>query len=103
MPKASEQQRLYVDRIEGDVAVLVEDSEEGHELPVPLSRLPEGTKEGQWLKVDVPTSLAGRGGAGIRSFLTAGSVATEAARFVRDEAVGAAVKKRVQSLMDEMS
>jgi len=36
-----------VDRIEGEMAVLVEDSEEGHELPVPLSRLPEGTKEGQ--------------------------------------------------------
>jgi len=102
MSETSEQ-RLYVDRIEGDMAVLVEDSDAGHELPVPLSRLPDGTKEGQWVKVELPASLAGRGDFNMRSFLAAGSAGTEAAHFVRDESAGATVKKRVQSLMDEMS
>jgi len=103
MAETSEPQRLYVDRIEGDMAVLVEDSDAGREMPVPLSRLPEGTKAGQWLTVAVPASRAGRDGPRLRSFLAAGGVGTEAAHFVRDEAAGATVKKRVQSLMDEMS
>lgn len=78
--KANQEQRLYyVDRVEGDMAVLVEDSEQAHEWSVPLARLPEGTREGQWLK------KVGQ------------------AHLVRDEATEKAVKERVRSLMDELS
>lgn len=97
------EQRLYVDRIEGDMAVLVEDSEEGHEVPVPLSRLPEGTREGQWLRVEVPASVRGNI-SNIRAFLAGDTAYSGAAtRFVSDPEAAQAVQSRVKSLMDELS
>ena len=40
----------FVDRLEGEVAVLVED---GRERRVPLAQLPQGVKEGVWLTADL--------------------------------------------------
>jgi hypothetical protein len=40
---------LFVDRLEGDRAVLV--SEAGDELDLPLALLPEGAGEGSWLSL----------------------------------------------------
>jgi len=39
----------FVDRIEGEIAVLVVD---GQEERVPLAQLPQGVKEGVWLTAD---------------------------------------------------
>jgi len=99
MAETSEQ-RVYVDRIEGDMAVLVEDTDQGHEIPILRSRLPEGTREGQWLRVDVPAHHQGS----VRAFLAAADEnSEEAPHFTRDDAAGEAVKGRVQNLMDQLS
>lgn len=86
---------LFVDQIEGNWAVLIEDTEEH---PVPLHDLPEGTQEGNWLTVQIPPPHT------FSSFLAAVRDGDEKMPpFVLDEAAGEAVKKRVQSLMDELS
>lgn len=43
--------RLFVDRIEGDAGVLIADAPAEGELAVPLSFLPVGVREGDWLSV----------------------------------------------------
>lgn len=86
---------LFVDQIEDDLAVLIEDTEESL---VPLRDLPKGTQEGVWLTVEIPDSYT------FSSFLAAVQDGGEKMpAFVLDEATGMAVKKRVQSLMDELS
>jgi hypothetical protein len=42
--------RAVVDRIEGEIAVLLLGEEETR-VELPLSRLPEGSHEGSWLKI----------------------------------------------------
>ncbi len=43
--------KLVVDRIEGKMAVLLEE-EKGFQLNVPMECLPKGTREGTWINVD---------------------------------------------------
>lgn len=86
---------LFVDQIEDDLAVLIEDAEES---PVSLRDLPKGTQEGAWLIVEIPDSYT------FSSFLAAVQDGDEKMpAFVLDEATGTSVKERVQSLMDELS
>lgn len=86
---------IFVDQIEDNLAVLVEDAEEH---PVPLRDLPEGTQEGDWLTLEIPAPHS------FSSLLLAVQKGEEdMPYFVRDETIGEAVKKRVQNLMDELS
>lgn len=43
--------KIQVDRIEGDVAVLVVDTEDGAQFNLPVKYLPEGVKDGSHLRV----------------------------------------------------
>ncbi|HKY05587.1 MAG TPA: DUF3006 domain-containing protein [Blastocatellia bacterium] len=43
--------KVLVDRIEGDVAVLVVDAEDGAQFNLPVKYLPEGVKDGSHLRV----------------------------------------------------
>ena len=89
---------LFVDQIEGDVAVLVEEAEDADEHPLPLSDLPIGTKEGDWLTVDIPDRYT------VSSFLAAVQNGDEKMPyFALDDAAKEATNKQVQSLMDELS
>ncbi len=86
---------VFVDQIEGSLAVLVEDAEE---YSVPLQDLPEETEEGDWLTVQIPSLYT------LSSLLTAVEAGAERMpNFVLDKATGEAIEKRVQSLMDELS
>lgn len=86
---------VFVDQIEDDLAVLLEDTEEH---PVPLCDLPEGIQEGDWLTVEIPAPHS------FSSLLLAVQDGEEdMPNFVRDETTGETVKKRVQNLMDELS
>ncbi len=86
---------VFVDQIEGELAVLVENTEEH---PVPLRDLPYGVREGDWLTLAIPAPHT------FSSLLLAVQDGEEdMPNFILDEATGSAVKKRVQSLMDELS
>ncbi len=89
---------FLVDQIEGDWAVLTEDTEEGQDYPVLLTALPAGTKEGDWLKTDIPFPYT------VSSFFATVEVGREQMpHFVLDEGAREAIKNRVQILMDELS
>lgn len=49
----SEQLKFIVDRIEGDIAVLVYDDDDMVKVNFPFGLLPEGTKEGDHLKISI--------------------------------------------------
>jgi hypothetical protein len=48
---------VFVDRIEGESAILVEN---GQERRVPVRGLPNGVREGDWLSADLTRIEAGR-------------------------------------------
>lgn len=78
--------RLYLDRIEGDVAVLLADDaadNDAAEVHVPRSALPPNAREGDWLLATTEPDAP--------------------ATYTRDEAETEAAKERVQSLMDELT
>ena len=89
---------LFIDQIEEDLAVLIEDGAEAQEYFMPLTRLPEGAKEGSWLTVEIPAPYT------LSSFYAAVQDGREELpEFVLDEATSQVVKQGVQSLMDELS
>jgi hypothetical protein len=66
--------RLYLDRFEGDFAVLIPENAGGHSLDVPKALIPEGAAEGSVLSVTLAV----------------------------DEDATAAGKQEVESLMQEL-
>lgn len=89
---------LFIDQIEEDLAVLIEDGAEAQEYFVPLTQLPEGAREGSWLTMEIPSPYT------LSSFYAAVQDGREELpEFVLDEATSEAVKHRVQSLMNELS
>lgn len=81
-------ERLYVDRIEGEVAVVVPEGG-GPEDEVPVARLPPGTCEGEWLK--------------FTGDATGPDEAIQPFPYERDADETERRRQRVQSLMDELS
>ncbi len=80
--------RMYLDRIEGEVAVLLPDDGENDaaaaaEEHVPRSALPPDAREGDWLLAATQHTL----------HIT----------YICDESSTQAAKARVQSLMDELT
>ncbi len=95
---------LFLDQIEGELAVLIEqggegqEPEEGQEHIIPLSALPMGVQEGTWLTVEIPTDDT------VSSHFDAAQEGREKwPDFVRDEEMEQAAKQRVQALMNELS
>lgn len=93
---------LFLDQIEGELAVLIEQGgegqEEGQEHIIPLTALPVGVQEGAWLTVEIPTDDT------VASYFVAVEEGREKwPNFVRDEAMEQSAKQQVQALMDELS
>jgi hypothetical protein len=78
-----ERRLVYVDRIEGDIAILAEEEKHAPVREVRKKNLPRGTQEGDWLS-------------------EFGEPNTDGVRYEKDEAATAAAKAEVQSLMDEL-
>lgn len=100
---------LFLDQIEEELAVLTEpggegeqdkegeQNEEAQEYMVPLTDLPVGVQEGDWLTVEIPTEDT-------LSYYNAVQEGRERwPEFVVNEAMGEAAKHQVQALMDELS
>lgn len=95
---------LFLDQIEGELAVLIEqggegqEPEEGQEHIVPLTALPVGIQEGAWFTVEIPTDDT------VSSYFAAAQEGHEKwPDFVRDKAREQTAKQQVQALMDELS
>ena len=99
MTNARPPRRFFLDRIEGDVAVLLpegddeEQDEPAEEQHVPKAVLPPDAREGDWL-----TALPGQEDDG-----DARDAEPPRVGFAVDRAGTDTAKKRVQSLMDELS
>ncbi len=93
---------LFLDQIEGELAVLSEQGgegqEEGQEHIIPLAALPVGVQEGNWLAVEIPTDDT------VFSYFAAAQEGREKwPDFTVDEAMEKAAKQQAQALMDELS
>lgn len=72
--KANHSSKVIIDRIEGDLAVLVLSDDDGVKFNVPVALLPDGAKDGDHLKMS----------------------------FVRDDASKESEKKRIENLLAEL-
>lgn len=95
---------LFLDQIEGELAVLIEQGgegqeyEEGQEHVIPLIDLPVGVQEGAWLTVEIPTEDT------VSSYFAAAQEGRQKwPDFTVDEAMEQAAKQQVQALMDKLS
>ena len=89
---------LFLDQIEGKLAVLTELGGEGDEYILPLADLPSGVQESDWLTVEIPPPYT------VASYAAAVQEGHEQwPEFAVDEALGEAAKHQVQALMDELS
>ena len=79
----TDEERWYLDRIEGEIAVLLPEQRGDAAREVPRGALPEHCREGQWL-------LVAQNPAGV-------------AVYRIDEVTTQAVKHQNQSLMDELA
>ena len=72
--KANRSSKVIIDRIEGDLAVLVRSDDDGVKFNVPIALLPDGAKDGDHLEMS----------------------------FVRDDASKESEKKRIENLLAEL-
>lgn len=93
---------LFLDQIEGESAVLIEQGGEGQEEEqeyiIPLTALPISVQEGAWLIVEIPTENT------LSSCFAAAQEGREKwPEFAVDEAMEQDAKQQVQALMNELS
>jgi len=60
--------KATLDRIENRIAVLLIRPEESSQISIPLSLLPEGSKEGDILNIDIEKDMPGTENAKTRAF-----------------------------------